>query len=120
MQSLEFIQKCAFSAMHIFPYSKRPGTPAAAMKEQILNAEKEARDHRAGAVAAEMEKTYLEQFVGEEVEVLFEEKKNGLWRGYTTRYVEVTAHSEDDLHNRFRTVRVTAAGGGKLMGEITD
>ena len=120
VQSLEFIQKCAFSAMHIFPYSKRPGTPAAAMKDQILNAEKEVRAHRAGAVAAEMEKTYLEQFVGEVVEVLFEEKKNGLWRGYTTRYVEVTAHSEDDLHNRFKTVRITAAEGGKLMGEITD
>ena len=120
VQSLEFIRKCAFSAMHIFPYSKRPGTPAAAMKDQILNAEKEARAHRAGAVAAEMEKAYLEQFVGEEVEVLFEEKKNGLWRGYTTRYVEVTVHSEDDLHNRFKTVRITAAEGGKLMGEITD
>ena len=74
VQSLEFIRKCAFSAMHIFPYSKRPGTPAAAMKDQILNAEKEVRAHRAGAVAAEMEKTYLEQFVGEEVEVLFEVK----------------------------------------------
>ena len=120
VQSLEFIRKCAFSAMHIFPYSKRPGTPAAAMKDQILNAEKEARAHRAGAVAAEMEKAYLEQFVGEEVEVLFEEKKNGLWRGYTTRYVEVTVRSEDDLHNRFKTVRITAAEGGKLMGEITD
>ena len=67
-----------------------------------------------------LQSLYLEQFVGEEVEVLFEEKKNGLWRGYTTRYVEVTAHSEDDLHNRSRTVRVTAAEGGKLMGEITD
>lgn len=117
-QSLEFIQKCAFSAMHIFPYSKRPGTPAAAMKDQILNAEKEARAHRAGNLAAEMERAYLEQFVGEDVEVLFEEKKNGLWRGYTTRYVEVTADSGDDLHNQFRTVHITAAGGGKLIGEI--
>ena len=119
-RSLEFIRKCAFSAMHIFPYSKRLGTPAAAMKDQILNAEKEARAHRAGAVAAEMERAYLEQFVGEEVEVLFEEKKNGLWRGYTTRYVEVTADSGEELHNRFRTVRITTAEGGKLMGEIVN
>jgi len=118
VQSLDFIQKCAFSAMHIFPYSKRPGTPAAAMEGQILNAEKESRAHRAGAVAAEMERAYLSTFVGEIVEVLFEEHKNGRWRGYTTRYVEVTAGSEDDLHNQFKPVRVTAVEGGKLVGEI--
>ena len=120
VQSLEFIQKCAFSAMHIFPYSKRPGTPAAGCKDQILNGEKEARAHRAGAVAAEMERAYLEQFVGEEVEVLFEEKKNAAWRGYTTRYVEVAIECEEELHNQFRTVRVTAVEGGRLMGELKE
>ena len=118
VQSLDFIRKCAFSAMHIFPYSKRPGTPAASMPGQILNAEKESRAHRAGAVAAEMEREYLSTFVGETVEVLFEENKNGRWRGYTTRYVEVTANSEENLHNQFRTVRITAAEGGKLVGEL--
>ena len=118
VQSLDFIRKCAFSAMHIFPYSKRPGTPAASMPGQILNAEKESRAHRAGAVAAEMEREYLSTFVGETVEVLFEENKNGRWRGYTTRYVEVTANSEENLHNQFRTVRITAADGGKLVGEL--
>jgi len=117
-QSLDFIRKCAFSAMHIFPYSKRPGTPAAAMDGQILNAEKESRAHRAGAVAAGMEREYLSTFVGETVEVLFEEHKNGFWRGYTTRYVEVAAQSEDDLHNRFRQVRITAVDGGRLLGEL--
>ena len=117
-QSLDFIRKCAFSAMHIFPYSKRPGTPAAARKDQILNAVKEDRAHRAGAVAAEMEREYLSTFVGEDVEVLFEEEKNGLWRGYTTRYVEVTAPAGENLHNQFRTVHVTAVEGGKLLGEL--
>ena len=118
LQSLSFIEKCAFSAMHIFPYSKRPGTPAAAMKDQILNAEKEERAHRAGAVAAELSRAYLEQFVGDVEEVLFEEEKNGLWRGYTTRYVEVTAPCSENLHNRFRKVRIAAAQEGKLLGEL--
>ena len=120
VQSLGFIRKCAFSAMHIFPYSKRPGTPAAAMANQILNAEKEARAHRAGAVAAEMAQEYLSTFVGETVEVLFEECKNGRWRGYTTRYVEVCADSSEDLHNQFRTVRITAAEDGKIVGELAE
>jgi len=118
VQSLDFIRKCAFSAMHIFPYSKRPGTPAAAMEGQILNAEKESRAHRAGAVAAEMEREYLSTFAEEIVEVLFEEHKNGRWRGYTTRYVEVTAESEENLHNQFKTVRITAVEGGRLVGEL--
>ena len=118
VRSLDFIRKCAFSAMHIFPYSKRPGTPAASMPGQILNAEKEERAHRAGAVAAEMEREYLSTFVGETVEVLFEENKNGRWRGYTTRYTEVVAESEEDLHNQFRLVRITAAEGGRLVGEL--
>ncbi len=72
--------------MHIFPYSRRPGTPAAAMPGQVPNAEKEERAHRAAAAAAEMERAYLEQWVGETLPVLFEEERDGLWRGYTTRY----------------------------------
>ena len=117
-QSLDFIRKCAFSAMHIFPYSKRPGTPAAAMKDQILNAVKQERAHRAGEIAAEMEQAYLSTFVGETVEVLFEEHKNGMWRGYTTRYTEVAVDAGEQLHNCFRNVRITAVDGGRLVGEL--
>ena len=94
-ETLAFIEKCAFSAMHIFPYSRRPGTPAAKMAGQILNEEKESRARRAAAVAARMEQAWLEQFVEEEQEVLFEEVRDGLWRGYTTRYAEVTVQSDE-------------------------
>ena len=117
-QTLDFIQKCAFSAMHIFPYSKRPGTPAAKMAAQVPKAVKEDRAHRAAQVAARMEGAYLAQFVGETVPVLFEEERDGLWRGYTTRYTEVTAPSEENLHNCLRTVRVEAVEGGSLRGAL--
>ena len=63
-QTLDFIRKCAFAAMHVFPYSKRPGTPAAAMGGQLPNAVKEERAHTAAAAAAQMEQAYLAQFVG--------------------------------------------------------
>ena len=117
-ETLAFIEKCAFSAMHIFPYSKRPGTPAAKMPDQLLNAVKEDRAHRAAAVAARMEQAWLEQFEGEEQEVLFEEERDGLWRGYTTRYAEVTAPSGESLHNCLRTVSVHKAEGTVLRGEV--
>ena len=86
-QTLAFLRRCAFSAMHIFPYSKRPGTPAASMPDQIPNAVKEARAREAAAVAAQMERQYLGQW--KRAEVLFEEEKDGLWWGHTTRYCKV-------------------------------
>ena len=115
-ETLVFIQRCAFSAMHIFPYSKRPGTPAAKMPGQVLKAVKEDRAHRAAAVASQMERAYLEQWVGETVPVLFEEEREGLWRGYTTRYTEVMAPGGENLHNCLRSVRIEGVEGGSLRG----
>ena len=118
VQSLDFIRRCAFAAMHIFPYSKRPGTPAAAMPDQVLNAVKEERARRAAEIAAGMENDYLAQFPGQREEILFEEEREGLWRGHTTRYCEVRVSSGEDLHNRLRQVSVTGMGDGFLEGEI--
>ena len=117
-QTLDFIQKCAFSAMHIFPYSKRPGTPAAKLPGQVLNAVKEDRAHRAAQIARTMQDAYLDSWVGETVPVLFEEERDGLWRGHTTRYCEVTVQSAQPLHNQLRQVRLTGRDGGALQGVL--
>ena len=117
-QTLDFIQKCAFSAMHIFPYSKRPGTPAAKLPGQVLNAVKEERAHRAAQIARTMQDTYLYSWVGETVPVLFEEEREGLWRGHTTRYCEVAVQSAQPLHNQLRQVRITGRDGGALQGVL--
>ena len=118
VQSLDFIRRCAFAAMHIFPYSKRPGTPAAAMPDQVLNAVKEERARRAAEIAAGMEQAYLAQFAGQAEQVLFEEEREGLWRGHTTRYCEVRVPSGENLHNQLRQVSVTGVRDGYLEGEI--
>ena len=117
-QTLDFIQKCAFSAMHIFPYSKRPGTPAAKLPGQVLNAVKEERAHRAAQIARTMQDAYLDRWEGETVPVLFEEERDGLWRGHTTRYCEVTVQSAQPLHNQLRQVRLTGRDGGALQGVL--
>ena len=116
VQSLDFIQRCAFSAMHIFPYSKRPGTPAASMPDQVPRAVKEERARLAAETAARMERRYLEQW--DKVEVLFEEERDGLWWGHTTRYCKVGARSGENLHNRLRNVQITGAEDGWLLGEV--
>ena len=116
VQSLDFIQRCAFSAMHIFPYSKRPGTPAASMPDQVPRAVKEERARLAAETAARMERRYLEQW--DKVEVLFEEERDGLWWGHTTRYCKVGVKSGERLHNQLRQVSVTGVGDGYLEGEL--
>ena len=80
-ESLRFIRKCAFSEMHIFPYSRRPGTPADKMPGQHNNDTKEQRSRAAIAVAEEMNLAYRQGLVGTVQEVLFEEAARGYYTG---------------------------------------
>ena len=105
-QSLDFIRKCAFADMHIFPYSRRPGTPADKMPGQHNNATKEARSKAAIAVAEEMSRSYRENLIGTKLEVLFEETDGGYFTGHAMNYVKVYAEGEN-LHNEIREVTVT-------------
>ncbi|MBO4419293.1 MAG: tRNA (N(6)-L-threonylcarbamoyladenosine(37)-C(2))-methylthiotransferase MtaB [Oscillospiraceae bacterium] len=75
-ESLAFIRKCGFASMHIFPYSRRPGTPADKLPGQLGNAVKEARSAAAIAVAAEMNRGCREAMIGTLQAVLFEEEAN--------------------------------------------
>ena len=116
-QTLDFIRRCAFSSMHIFPYSRRSGTPAATMAGQIPHAVQEQRAQAAQAVAREMEEAYLQALVGSTLPVLFEEEKEGLWQGHAPNYVAVRATGEN-LHNQLRQVTITGVGDGILLGTI--
>ena len=104
-ESLAFIRKCAFADMHIFPYSRRPGTPADKMPGQHNNATKEARSRAAIAVAEEMSRAYRGSFLGRSLEVLFEEKDGECYTGHAPNYIKVYAKGEN-LHNEIRTVTV--------------
>ncbi len=116
--TLEFIRTCGFSSMHIFPYSRREGTPADRMPEQVVKSVKEERAHRAAEVAAELEERYLESWLGQALPVLFEEEKNGLWRGHAPNYVEVWASSPENLHNVQQNVIITGVRDSGLLGEF--
>ena len=118
-QSLDFIRKCAFAEMHIFPYSRRPGTPADKMPGQHPNAVKEERSHRAIAVAEEMTAAYRSGLVGTTAEVLFEEPSEGFYTGHAPNYVRIYARGEE-LHNQLRRVRITDVFRDGLLGEIVE
>ena len=114
--TLAFIRKCAFSSMHIFPYSPRPGTPAAAVKEQVPPAIKEERAHRAAEVAKAMEQAYLSSLIGRTLPVLFEQDEDGCSKGHAPNYVEVR-FKQPGLHNVVRNVTVTGAENNYLIAE---
>ena len=116
-QSLDFIRKCAFADMHIFPYSRRPGTPADKMPGQHNNATKEARSRAAIAVAEEMSRTYREALIGGKLEVLFEEKDGEFFTGHAPNYVKVYVQGEN-LHNEIREVIVTEVYRDGVLGRI--
>jgi len=116
-KSLEFIQKCGFADMHIFPYSRRPGTPADKMPGQLGNAVKEERSKKAIAIAAEMSKVYRENMVGSRQEVLFEEESGEYYTGHTPNYVKVYAKGEN-LHNVVCPVEITGLYKDGLMGKL--
>ena len=114
-ESLRFIQKCGFADMHIFPYSRRPGTPADKMSGQHPNAVKEERSRAAIAVAEEMSRAYRESLVGTVQAVLFEEPEGEFYTGHAPNYVKVYVEGEA-LHNRIRDVEITGLYKDGVMG----
>ena len=104
-ESLAFIEKCGFADMHIFPYSRRPGTPADKMPDQHNNATKESRSKAAIAVAAKMSESYRRNLLGTTHAVLFEETEDGLFTGHAPNYVKVYAEGEN-LHNEVKNVEI--------------
>ena len=117
-QTLAFIEKCGFAAMHIFPYSVRPGTKAAAMPDQCTAAVKERRAARAAETAERMKQAYLRGCVGQTYPVLFEQEKNGLYVGHAPNYCQVGVRGED-LHNKIHDVRIVEVTEDMLTGELT-
>ena len=118
-KTLDFIRQCDFAAMHIFPYSRRPGTKADAMPGQHSNAVKQARAAQAGAVADDMTRRYLQSLVGTTQPVLFEQDADGYSTGHAPNAVRVYLPT-GGLHNEIRPVRITALFRDGVLAEAPD
>ncbi|NLV86426.1 MAG: tRNA (N(6)-L-threonylcarbamoyladenosine(37)-C(2))-methylthiotransferase MtaB, partial [Clostridiales bacterium] len=88
-KTLDFIKRCDFSSMHIFPYSIRTGTKAAQMQGQLSNAEKSKRAKSAKEISDIMEKNYLSSCKGKVLEVLFETEQEGVSIGHAANHAQV-------------------------------
>ena len=116
-KSLSFIRQCRFADMHIFPYSRRPGTPAAEMPGQLPNAVKEERSHRAIAVAQDMSRCYHQELLGTTQAVLVEGMEGEHSVGHAMNYVKIYIPGAYP-RNEIQTVAVTSLYGDGVTGEV--
>lgn len=118
-ESLVFCNDIAFANMHIFKYSMRGGTPAAAMTGQIDPQIKERRAKQMADVARKNKHEYEQRFVGKTLRILVEEQnKDGLWTGHSSNYLFVAFPGEGLRSGDFVDVKLTEAGKNYLLGEI--
>ena len=103
-ESVEFAKKAGFYRIHVFPYSRRKGTVADRMPDQVPDEVKRERAAVLAGVAEGLGRRFLESQRGTVHSVLFETKKNGLYYGHTGNYIYVKCASDGDLKNQIRDV----------------
>ena len=117
-ESYAFAEEIGFAKIHVFPYSPKRGTPAAARKDQLLNAVKAERSHTLIQLSDKMAAEFLADAVGTDAEVLYERAVGeGIYEGHTTNYMKVHGRSEVDLTNRICKTHITRAEGEMLFGD---
>lgn len=114
--SRRFAETIGFARMHVFAYSRRAGTKAYAMPNQVNNAEKQRRSREMIQTAQCLEAAFCAAQVGRTESVLFETEENGFWIGYTKNYTRVAVQSEETLANRIAKVRITEAASALCYG----
>ena len=116
---MEFAQRCGFAKMHIFPYSKRKGTPAEKMPNQVDEAVKSERAARLAELDIKLHHRMLESMVGKTEEVLFEQPVDaGHMEGLCGPYLRVVVPGTEELSNTIAKVKITGRVDDWLTGEI--
>ena len=115
-QTYDFLKSIKFYKMHVFKYSQRKGTVAAKMKNQVSPEKKEERSKRLLKLSSDNEKDYLNEYVGKDVKVLFEEQDGEFVKGHTDNYIVVEAKGSEENLNKILTVHVEQSGEEKLVG----
>lgn len=119
LETADFAKEIAFEKIHIFPYSKRNGTPAAKMP-QLTNAVKESRAKTLSSVACEIRSKFLNEQIGKTVEVLFETEHDTFSEGYTKNYTPVRIFDNKDRKGKILNVKITDAANDYCIGEETE
>ena len=120
----EFEETCQFlinspvNYFHVFSYSERAGTSSVKMDEQVDPKTKSRRSALLRAIGERKRQEFYASYIGQELEVLFEMGKDGLWSGYSDNYVRVSVENDGNLSNQMRRVKITSTVADFAMGEI--
>ena len=119
-QTLEFFKEQKFLHLHIFPYSKRVGTPAAEMENQVPDDIKKERLHRLEAQQKKIKLELLSDFINKtaQIEVLFESYDGEFALGHSPNFIEVRVKSSYPLGGKFIKVKPIRTDGEAVFGEI--
>ncbi len=118
-ESMAFVERMAFARLHVFPFSPRPGTPAARMGGKVPEPVIRERAARMRELGERLAARYRRQFLGREMDVLWERRRrDGLWHGLTDNYLQVVTACPADLYNRITLTRLVAEQDGFLVGEV--
>jgi threonylcarbamoyladenosine tRNA methylthiotransferase MtaB len=118
-----FMERMKFAEMHVFPYSKRTGTPAARMEEQVDDEVKNRRVHELIKLSEQMQLAYALPFVGEVVEVIPEKPSKemlaqGLFAGFSDNYLQVVFRGKEEMIGQIVKVKITEAGVKANKGDF--
>lgn len=117
-KSLNFAKKIGFARAHIFAYSRRSGTVAAGLKNQVNNSDKQARAHLMAEVTKQTETEFLNSQIGNTYPVLFEAQENGLAEGYTPNYTRVIVNTKKVLTGQILDVLIKSVNDDYCIGEV--
>lgn len=116
-ETLEFVKNSPFSRIHVFPYSIRPGTPAATMKYQVPSEEKKQRVKILSDLAEKKAHEFMGKFIGKNLSVLFETEEKGITDGLTENYIRVYTKDRVEL-NKIYNVELNDFHNDGLIGRI--
>src|SRR5690606_25487963 len=118
LETFNFLRQSPITHFHVFPYSKRKGTTAAKLEDQIQVGVKKDRVKTLMMLGEAKLDEFSQNAVGSSSEVLFETLNDGYWEGYTSHYLRVRVKSELNLKNEIKNVELSGFVGGKLYGNI--
>ena len=116
-ETYEFLKEINFYKMHVFKYSPRKGTKAAQLTGQIEGNLKELRSQKLLELSDINQKKYNEKYLNKEVDVLFEEKKEGIWKGHTQNYIQICLNTNENLENKILKVKCVETKAEYMIGE---
>lgn len=117
-ETLAFVEKVGFARIHAFPYSRRSGTLADRMPDQVDEGKKHIRTNQLIELGNKLEENFVKALIGSVQSVLFERAaEDGLAEGYTGQYVRVCAQAQP---NSIHSVRIVRTEGALAFGEIVE